>query len=54
MLKRFQMNRAAVALAMNFRKAGWIEELTALAAVSVFSTLVVAIYIATFVATVGR
>ncbi len=55
MPKRFQMNRAALAVAMNSPspKEGRIEALTALASVLVFSTLVVAIYIATFAAAMG-
>lgn len=53
MSKQFQMNRAALAVAMNSPLGGRIEELTALAAVLVLSTLVVAIYIATFVAAMG-
>ena len=53
MPKRFQMNKAALAVAMNSPKEGRIEELTALASVLVLSTLVVAIYIATFAAAMG-
>ncbi len=53
MPKRFQMNGAALAVAMNSPKEGRIGELTALGAVLVFSTLVVAIYIATFAAAMG-
>ena len=40
-------------MAMNSPLEGRIEELTALVAVLVFSTLIVAIYIATFVAAMG-
>ncbi len=54
MSKQFQMNRAALTVTMNSPKEGRIGELTALVAVLVFSTLVVAIYIATFVAAMGR
>ncbi len=53
MSRQFQMNRAALTVTMNSPKQGRIEELTALAAVLVFSTLVVAIYITTFVAAMG-
>ena len=47
------MNRAALTVTTNSPKEGRVGELTALVAVSVFSTLVVAIYIATFVAAMG-
>ena len=53
MSKQFQMNRAALTVTMNSPKEGRIGELTALGAVLVVSTLVVAIYIATFVAAMG-
>ncbi len=53
MSKQIQMNRAALTVTMNSPKQGRIEELTALGAVLVFSILVVAIYIATFVVAMG-
>lgn len=53
MSKLFQMNRVALTVTMNSPKQGRLEELTALTAVLVFSTLVLAIYIAAFVDAMG-
>ncbi len=53
MSEQFQINRAARTAMMNSPKQGRVEELTALGTIWVFSTLVVAIYIATFAAAMG-
>jgi len=53
MTRRFQTSAAALPVAAKSRRDGRIEELTALGAVLVFSTLVTAIYIATFAETIG-